>query len=89
MQFELSALSRRRFLGLTGAASLGLLGACGAQTPSAGSRAGGGAVEPMTISTCVYAKNHASSSASGCRTTPGWTGWRSGTSAATTCRAAT
>ncbi len=61
MPHELSALSRRRFLGLAGAASVALLGGCGRETSANPSAATGSAVEAMTISTCVYAKNHASS----------------------------
>jgi len=58
-------LSRRGLLGL--AAGLGaavLLGGCGDDAPAAtagAGRASGEALEPYTVRTCVYAKNHASS----------------------------
>ena len=53
-------LSRRRFLGLgAGVGAAVLLGGCGDdEEPTAAARGGAGA---MTIRTCVYAKNHASS----------------------------
>jgi len=55
------ALSRRRFLGLgAGAGAAVLLGGCGGESSSTGSSGGGGA-SAMTVRTCVYAKNHASS----------------------------
>jgi len=57
-------LSRRRLLGLgAGAGAALLLGGCGddeGSTPTASAGASG-AARPMTIRTCVYAKNHASS----------------------------
>ena len=61
-----SSLSRRGFLGL-GAAAVGAvtLGACGdsgsgTAAPRASSAASLEALEPYTVRTCVYAKNHAS-----------------------------
>jgi len=60
-----SALTRRRFLGLTAGVAAGLaLAGCGGGDPApqaAPGGAGGEEVEPMTIRTCVYARNHASS----------------------------
>ncbi len=57
----LSDLSRRRFFGLTGgAAAAAMLAACGGSSaPKAAGGAASGA--PVTIRTCVYSKNHASS----------------------------
>ncbi len=56
-------LSRRRFLGVSaGAGAAALLAACGkssSSTAATGTAAATG--EPVTIRTCVYAKNHASS----------------------------
>lgn len=56
-------LSRRRLLGLgAGLGAAVLLGGCGADDASpATAPAAGGTVEPVTVRTCVYAKNHASS----------------------------
>ena len=56
-----TSLSRRRFLGLgAGAGAAVLLGGCGGESsPSRASSAGG--ARAMTVRTCVYAKNHASS----------------------------
>ena len=52
-------LSRRRFLGMgAGVGAAVLLGGCGSDEPAASTRSGSSA---MTIRTCVYAKNHASS----------------------------
>jgi NitT/TauT family transport system substrate-binding protein len=58
-----SALSRRRFLGLgAGVGAAVLLGGCGDDSrASAPSARGSGSAQAMTIRTCVYAKNHASS----------------------------
>lgn len=60
-----AALSRRGFLGLgAGVGAAALLAACGgdpASTPAAAPSAAGEALEPYTVRTCVYAKNHASS----------------------------
>ncbi len=58
-----SSLSRRRFLGLGAGLGAGvLLGGCGGDDTSTTSSAGASAgVSAMTIRTCVYAKNHASS----------------------------
>ncbi len=54
-------VTRRRFLGLSaGAAGAALLSACAGERASAPS-AGGAGRAPVTIRTCVYAKNHASS----------------------------
>jgi NitT/TauT family transport system substrate-binding protein len=57
----LHPLSRRRFLELgAGLGAATLLGGCGGESsPSAASSSGGSST--MTIRTCVYAKNHASS----------------------------
>jgi len=63
MPVSLPALTRRRLLGLgAGAGAAALLAACG-DSGAAPSAAGSGAAtgEPVTIKTCVYAKNHASS----------------------------
>ncbi|MFP5219714.1 MAG: ABC transporter substrate-binding protein [Actinomycetes bacterium] len=62
-------LTRRRFLGLSaGAGAAALLAACGSGGGADGSAAAapraaasGEALEPYTVRTCVYAKNHASS----------------------------
>ena len=60
-------VTRRRFLGLTaGAGAAALLAACGSDGGSAAAArpsaaATGDALEPYTVRTCVYAKNHASS----------------------------
>jgi NitT/TauT family transport system substrate-binding protein len=55
------ALSRRGFLGLgAGVGAAVLLGGCG-DDETAPASAAGGSSRAMTISTCVYAKNHASS----------------------------
>ncbi|HWH27487.1 MAG TPA: NrtA/SsuA/CpmA family ABC transporter substrate-binding protein [Mycobacteriales bacterium] len=58
-------LSRRRFLGLSaGAGAAALLAACGSDGGSSAApraAASGEALEPYTVRTCVYAKNHASS----------------------------
>ncbi len=66
-----AALGRRRFLGLSaGAGAAALLSACGSDddagpaTAAPSSSAGAAsseALEPYTVRTCVYAKNHASS----------------------------
>lgn len=61
------ALSRRGFLGLTaGVGAAALLAGCGddatTTAPASSASSGGAAPAAMTISTCVYAKNHASSS---------------------------
>jgi NitT/TauT family transport system substrate-binding protein len=59
-----SPLSRRGFLGLgAGVGAAVLLGACGdSGSPSAASSSGASAAAaPVTVRTCVYAKNHASS----------------------------
>ena len=62
-----AALSRRGFLGLgVGVSAAALLAACGdggstVAAPSTGPSAASGALEPYTVRTCVYAKNHASS----------------------------
>ena len=57
----LPPLSRRRFLELSaGLGAATLLGGCGESSTSAASSSGGGS-STMTIRTCVYAKNHASS----------------------------
>jgi NitT/TauT family transport system substrate-binding protein len=54
-------VSRRRFLGLgAGVGAAVLLGGCGGDTASSTAPSGGGS-RAMTIRTCVYAKNHASS----------------------------
>ena len=63
-----AALDRRRFLGLSaGVGAAALLSACGsddggdtAAAPSASAGASQEALEPYTVRTCVYAKNHAS-----------------------------
>ena len=59
-----SPLSRRRFLGLgAGLGAAALLGGCGSDSAApAATTAGasGAATEPVTVRTCVYAKNHAS-----------------------------
>lgn len=67
-------LTRRRFLSLSAAAAgAGLLSACGEDRPAvraAGAATGG----PVTVRTCVYAKNHASSPLFWQRFAPaGWT----------------
>ena len=55
------ALTRRGLLRLgAGAGAAVLLGGCGDDEPAA-SRSSGASGTPMTIKTCVYAKNHASS----------------------------
>ena len=57
-------LSRRSFLGLgVGAGAAALLGGCGGGSGAAPTTAGAsaGSAEPVTVRTCVYAKNHASS----------------------------
>ena len=52
-------LTRRRFLGMgAGVGAAVLLGGCGSEEPAASTRSG---TRAMTIRTCVYAKNHASS----------------------------
>lgn len=59
-----SALSRRGFLGLgAGVGAAVLLGGCGPDgATDTGARSGASAVAaPVTVRTCVYAKNHASS----------------------------
>ena len=60
-----SSLSRRRFLGLSaGVGAAALLAACGDDSTTAAPAAGAtgaAALGPVTIKTCVYAKNHASS----------------------------
>jgi NitT/TauT family transport system substrate-binding protein len=62
-----SDLSRRRFLGLgAGLGAAVLLGGCGDDEAASVARAGAAgssasALEPYTVRTCVYAKNHASS----------------------------
>ena len=61
-----SPLSRRGFLGLgAGVGAAVLLGGCGSDSgsPSASSSTGGSSTPaaPVTVRTCVYAKNHASS----------------------------
>ena len=59
------ALSRRGFLGLSaGVGAAALLAACGGDDATTAAPAASGSAAPvaMTISTCVYAKNHASSS---------------------------
>jgi NitT/TauT family transport system substrate-binding protein len=61
-----ASLSRRGFLGLgAGVGAALLLGGCGddaASTPrSASGSASASALEPYTVRTCVYSKNHASS----------------------------
>ena len=54
-------LSRRRFLGLgAGVGAAVLLGGCGGEDAPSAASSGSGA-SAMTIRTCVYAKNHASS----------------------------
>ena len=56
-----TSVSRRRFLGLgAGVGAAVLLGGCGDDTASSTAPSGGG-TKAMTIRTCVYAKNHASS----------------------------
>ncbi len=67
-------LTRRRFLSLSAAAAgAGLLSACGEDRPAvraAGAATGG----PVTVRTCLYAKNHASSPLFWQRFAPaGWT----------------
>jgi NitT/TauT family transport system substrate-binding protein len=55
-------LTRRRFLGLgVGAGAAVLLGGCGGDAPSSSASGGGSRTSAMTVRTCVYAKNHASS----------------------------
>ena len=58
-------LSRRRFLGLgAGLGATLVLGGCGgdeAATTAGAAAPSGEALEPYTVRTCVYAKNHASS----------------------------
>jgi ABC-type nitrate/sulfonate/bicarbonate transport system substrate-binding protein len=67
LPFPTSGLSRRGFLGLgAGVGAAVLLAGCGddgGSAPAAAPTAGatGEALEPYTIRTCVYAKNHASS----------------------------
>lgn len=67
MRVPSAALSRRRFLGLAaGTAAALTLPGCGSEPAApAATQAGAGATpplaEPMTISMCVYARNHASS----------------------------
>ncbi len=61
MPHDLPALSRRRFLGLAGVGAAALVGGCGQDRAATPSGAAGSGVAAMTISTCVYAKNHASS----------------------------
>lgn len=64
-----AALDRRRFLGLSaGVGAAAVLSACAsddggdtAAAPSASASASQEALEPYTVRTCVYAKNHASS----------------------------
>lgn len=58
-----AALTRRRFLGLSaGVAGTLALAGCGDGADSAATAAGAGSsAEPVTVRTCVYAKNHASS----------------------------
>ena len=61
-----SDLSRRRFLGLgAGLGAAALLGGCGddgaAPVARAAASTSATALEPYTVRTCVYAKNHASS----------------------------
>jgi ABC-type nitrate/sulfonate/bicarbonate transport system substrate-binding protein len=64
MTSALPPLSRRALLGLgAGAGAAALLAACGGDSPAPGpASAGSGAAtgEPVTVRTCVYAKNHAS-----------------------------
>ena len=58
----LSDVSRRRFLGLTGgAAAAAFLAACGGSSAPSAAGASAAAGKKVTIKTCVYAKNHASS----------------------------
>jgi len=59
-----SALTRRRLLTLgAGAGAAALLAACGEGASSTSAAAGGASPtgDPVTVKTCVYAKNHASS----------------------------
>ena len=58
------ALSRRGFLGLSaGVGAAALLAACGGDDATTAAPAASGSAAPaaMTVTTCVYAKNHASS----------------------------
>ena len=61
MPHDLPALSRRSLLGLAGVGAVALVSGCGQNRETAPSGADSSGVAPMTISTCVYAKNHASS----------------------------